>query len=638
MSLCPKGKIEFNDLKQTYSLTDALALESDVYFLASVTDTSKRNGDSDVIFKNYFVLDFDVRENTKKATGELLDDDVLDLCQQVIVEKLEEGWYGDWKYCVFTGNGYHFYYIGKWGTYSPEDYSLFTMSHYNKVNGIFTDDTWHVDVSCKNIGRILRLPGTNNYKRIAKYGMALAECKIIEERDMLTDKFDTFYEVVDKEKQEKVVKEAAYWIKKSMFGNSENVIDQILDINIFDLIYEFNGIQPMSDMRNLKSPTDWSRIWAFIDANNLYITWTHHFSDVHDWYNPFTFVKVHYKLDNAGTYEWFKDKYPHIKELEIQKERQESVSDYLDYFMPYGKLLEQAAKMRQARKFDDVCKYGIKWLDDYIWGIEDNELVVIGAQTGVWKSELAYNIATTNAERGKKIMLFTLEWSIEEPAMRQLQREVGKKMDIRPVEYRFNTKNINKIEDEAIRWISEATKNNLYVFKKEQIPTLKLLRELIIKGSKDMDLIIIDHLHYIHLEKDNENKELWEIMRELKTMTDIIKKPVILVSHTKKPPTNVPDYRPTEYDLYWSSNVAKEATTIVMISKCDLWWTRTLSDMSSSRYGWTRFSVVKSRPLGNKKLIVNGAYDFYKKCYVDSERFLDDESTVEASENIFWDK
>lgn len=48
--------------------------------------------------------------------------------------------------------------------------------------------------------------------------------------------------------------------------------------------------------------------------------------------------------------------------------------------------------------------------------------------------------------------------------------------------------------------------------------------------------------------------------------------------------------------------------------------------------------MVKSRPLGNKKLIVNGAYDFYKKCYVDSERLLDDESTVEASENIFLNK
>jgi len=85
-----------------------------------------------------------------------------------------------------------------------------------------------------------------------------------------------------------------------------------------------------------------------------------------------------------------------------------------------------------------------------------------------------------------------------------------------------------------------------------------------------MDLIIIDHLHYIQLERDNENKELGEIMRELKTMTDIIKKPVILVSHTKKPPVNQPDYIPTEYDLYGSSNVAKEATTIIMISKCDL--------------------------------------------------------------------
>jgi len=57
--------------------------------------------------------------------------------------------------------------------------------------------------------------------------------------------------------------------------------------------------------------------------------------------------------------------------------------------------------------------------------------------------------------------------------------------------------------------------------------------------------------------------------------------------------------------------------------------------MQASRYGGTRFSVVKSRPLGNKKLIVNGAYDFYKKCYVDTEWCLDDESTVKSNENIF---
>jgi len=99
----------------------------------------------------------------------------------------------------------------------------------------------------------------------------------------------------------------------------------------------------------------------------------------------------------------------------------------------------------------------------------------------VGKSELSYNIAVTNAERGKKVMLFTLEGSIEEPAMRQLQREVAKKTDIAPVEYRFNTKNVDRLENEAIKEISEATKHNLFVFNKQQIPTMKLLKELIMK-------------------------------------------------------------------------------------------------------------------------------------------------------------
>jgi Mrp family chromosome partitioning ATPase len=35
--------------------------------------------------------------------------------------------------------------------------------------------------------------------------------------------------------------------------------------------------------------------------------------------------------------------------------------------------------------------------------------VVIGAESGVGKSEIAYNIAITNAQRNKKVLLLSLE-------------------------------------------------------------------------------------------------------------------------------------------------------------------------------------------------------------------------------------
>jgi len=89
--LCPTGKVEFSDLTKTYTFKEALEAPTDIYFLASVKDPTKRNGDDGVIFKNYFVLDFDVRENTKNSTGELLEDDVLKIVHEVIVDKLEAG-------------------------------------------------------------------------------------------------------------------------------------------------------------------------------------------------------------------------------------------------------------------------------------------------------------------------------------------------------------------------------------------------------------------------------------------------------------------------------------------------------------------------------------------------------------------
>lgn len=55
-------------------------------------------------------------------------------------------------------------------------------------------------------------------------------------------------------------------------------------------------------------------------------------------------------------------------------------------------------------------------------------------------------------------------------------------------------------------------------------------------------------------------------MRELKTITDIIKKPIILMTHVRKRERkSMEEKELTNDDIYGSSNVAKEATTILFI-------------------------------------------------------------------------
>jgi hypothetical protein len=87
-SLCPIGKIEFNDLTTAYSFDEALNIKTNVYFLSSVEDGKRRNADKDIIFKNYFYVDFDLRESYKKLFETIITDNDLDILLDSIKDRL----------------------------------------------------------------------------------------------------------------------------------------------------------------------------------------------------------------------------------------------------------------------------------------------------------------------------------------------------------------------------------------------------------------------------------------------------------------------------------------------------------------------------------------------------------------------
>ena len=68
------------------------------------------------------------------------------------------------------------------------------------------------------------------------------------------------------------------------------------------------------------------------------------------------------------------------------------------------------------RKIDinRICTFGIAPLDDALIGILPNDLICIGADSGVGKSEIALDIALHNAYSGKKVGLYFIEGGAEE--------------------------------------------------------------------------------------------------------------------------------------------------------------------------------------------------------------------------------
>jgi predicted ATP-dependent serine protease len=56
-----------------------------------------------------------------------------------------------------------------------------------------------------------------------------------------------------------------------------------------------------------------------------------------------------------------------------------------------------------------ICTFGIKPLDDALIGLLPNDLAIIGADSGVGKSEICLDLAIHNASKGKKVALYFIE-------------------------------------------------------------------------------------------------------------------------------------------------------------------------------------------------------------------------------------
>lgn len=234
---------------------------------------------------------------------------------------------------------------------------------------------------------------------------------------------------------------------------------------------------------------------------------------------------------------------------------------------------ESVVEERKRRQKAQLLRFGISFLDDSLFAIMPDDLILIGAPSGVGKTDLAINIAMANLEDARRIHFFALEAGEFEIERRIKWRMICQQYysnGIRPrIEYDewlAGAITLDEAEEWATTFCATALKGLHVFYKSGEDFTANKLIEQVGCISGESDLIIIDHAHYFDWDDDNENRALKGIAKTLRTIALEIRTPIILVAHLRKRSFSSREVAAGLDEFHGSSDLVKIATKVVTVA------------------------------------------------------------------------
>lgn len=273
--------------------------------------------------------------------------------------------------------------------------------------------------------------------------------------------------------------------------------------------------------------------------------------------------------------------------------------------------MRQGLTRKEKIKMKKLCSYGIKFLDDKIGGIYDEDLLIIGAESGIGKSTIAELIAFSCIQQKVKPALFSLENfagnTVDKKAYTLFKTRTGQ-WDLKFRQWIDIKNRTPSLTDEDVHRAETMAYNMHLVERDNKDYTIDRLeadfKEVVNDGCQ---VIILDHLDYFDAyATDNDLQHTKRLMKTIRRLQDTFKVSVIAFSQLRKNvDRNV--IVPTYDDLYGSGDKVKQATLVLMVARCD-------EEPVDGVYK-TYFNLSKDR-FGNRSACKIG-YDVYRNNYED---------------------
>lgn len=243
-----------------------------------------------------------------------------------------------------------------------------------------------------------------------------------------------------------------------------------------------------------------------------------------------------------------------------------------------GEFVSSAERMvsepiRREALIKNTLRYGVGFLDDQLAALCSHDLVLLGASTGAGKTQMATAIAASNAEDGKRVVFFALEAEEDEIERRlkyQITQRICREQGLGGQRYvdwylQRGTKAQRDAEWRAHEEFIGRFKNLITFYKSAPLFAEGLTARMEAM-AQDVDLFVVDHLHYIDSIDENEQRAIRDMVARIRDMALQVGKPVVLVAHLRKREGRkiiLPDLE----DFHGSSNVVKIATHAIMLAR-----------------------------------------------------------------------
>lgn len=568
----------------------------ELYFLGGVKKEKgkKRANDNDIISKSYVYFDFDVYvEMEKKFEVKFTPDEIKEYANNSI-EKIEEAGFTDWKYLVYSGGGFHLYFMCDDFEVDKEKYSIgydVIAKQISEIIGL------PHDTNCRNIARIARLPMSyNNKKRWDKPVQAV----FLKFKDTKSDMLEKIHKLgeIEQKKIEKAEVERQNDQDKKQYGDNP-AYEAILNLQVQQEVVDHFGWR-VEGSKNFMTETGKPSASFISDNydNMLMPSGSREFNGRSEKaYTTFSFIKHMKNLTPEDTFKYFEGKYPIIKAIADEARREWAKNNKPNQkkevkleFVSWTEMLEMGEKETQEADPKDIYSYGYNFLDEKLGGMFASELILIGGITNTGKTTLALKIGEKLALSGKKVVVVALEERLKTRARKATlyevnRRRIAKRMKkIRMVDFLTGKEKAHEFErQEAIQSIKNDRME--YVQCDDQL-NIDDIEEVFKRGA---DLYVFDHLHYFGgMNKSDKSKadSIEESMQIIKKLTKKYDARTILIAHFTKIDESK---KPTMTNFKDSISIAQTADTVIM-----LWRDKSIHTEDLDQYH-THFIIPKNR-------------------------------------------
>lgn len=548
-----QGSCETQICWYTYPTDLKSALDSDdnMYFCSWLkskiwTWANGRCKDDDIKMKKYFVIDIDIRSDTKKEKKIIINDEELAKEIENILSTIDKSEkFSSYSYAVHSWNWLHIYYVWNEYVFDKEVYKRWVETIYT----MFSEETWfNCDFATANIGRLIRLPWTINLARKKKYELEPMEARFVRiqpQNSSLIEFIEIWgkkyllelQEKIQRQRQESEAKrkslEITWWWK---------TFDMINSIDIWELFCSQTGCTMKENWKDIKSPKDWKNIWAFIVDNILYYKWTRYLSWIVAWYNTFSYIKheILKTTKDEDVFEYCREEWDDIKKADNIARRERRIQEEEKKKKEILSLpkVQMINAPKNPKTFEEMwLKIFSTWVPEInkiVGHFRSNELVLLHGASKNGKTMLTMSIANDNGSYWIKTAFFSLEMDLEKLKTQQScirswidrsEFELGKYTEAQRKKYCDVYKNFDKyftIFDESV--LTE-TLSSEYICSQIE----KLHKE------DWYDLFIIDSLQLMLWDNTTDQNRLQaKCIKDFKSLKNKLPICIVLIHHNNK--------------------------------------------------------------------------------------------------------